>query len=245
MHRLIPLSFVALCLPACQSAAPGAGAAAAWQPLFNGRDLTGWTVKCKPADQGKTWWMVEDGTILADSMAAGKHDYIWLVTDGEYADFTLKLKFQAYRGNPGNSGVQIRSRYDDAAGWLDGPQIDIHPPGAWRTGMMWDETRGTQRWVFPDVPRGQWVNEKQAPAGLKFFYADDPTPWNELEITAQGLKVRAVLNGVVVTDYDGTGVLDDAAHQQRNVGRRGHLALQIHTGDQLRIRFKDIYIRQE
>ena len=32
-----------------------------WQTLFNGRDLTGWTVKCKPADQGKSFWRVEEG----------------------------------------------------------------------------------------------------------------------------------------------------------------------------------------
>ena len=36
--------------------------------LFNGKDLTGWTVKCVPADRDKEFWRVEDGTILADSL---------------------------------------------------------------------------------------------------------------------------------------------------------------------------------
>lgn len=87
-----------------------------WTPLFNGRDLAGWTVKCVAADANKVYWRAEDGAILVDSTADPKHDYVWLVADGEYADFLLRLRFQALRGIPGNSGVQIRSRYDDAAG---------------------------------------------------------------------------------------------------------------------------------
>ena len=99
-----------------------------WESLFNGKDLTSWVVKCKPADAGKQFWRVEDGTILADSMAGKEHDYIWLLTEQQYGDFILRLRFQAYRDNPGNSGVQIRSRYDDQAGWLDGPHVNINPP---------------------------------------------------------------------------------------------------------------------
>lgn len=215
-----------------------------WHSLFNGKDLSGWTVKCKPADQGRTWWRVADGAIVADSMSAGKHDYVWLVSDREYEDFVLRLRFQAFRDSPGNSGVQVRSRYDDAEGWLDGPQIDIHPPEPWRTGMVWDETRGNQRWLWPAVPKGEWVNETMANPRLKFLAADGEAGWNDLEITASGMKLKAVLNGVTVMEYDGSGVLDDALHQERRVGRRGHLALQNHTGDELRIRFKDIQIRE-
>lgn len=214
-----------------------------WQSLFDGKTLTGWSVKCKPADAGKVCWKVENGTIVADSMDVGKHDYLWLVSEKEYSNFELRLKFQAYRGNPGNSGVQLRSRYDDAAGWLDGPQLDINPPGPWRTGMIWDETRGVQRWLYPNIPKGQWVNEQMAAPGLKFRFSDEGDGWNDLEITARGVKLQAVLNGVIVTDYNGEGVLNDAVHQQRNVGLRGHIALQIHTGDKLRIAFKDIRIR--
>jgi len=216
----------------------------AWQLLFNGRDLTGWTVQCKPADRGESFWRVEDGCIVADSMGQPKHDYIWLTTDNEYSDFALRLRFQAYRDSPGNSGVQIRSRYDNQAGWLDGPQIDINPPGPWRTGMMWDETRGAAGWLWPAVPKGQWVNESMARPDLVFHYADDRPAWNTLEIRAVGPAVTVVLNDLPVTLYNGVGILDDETHRRREVGLRGHIALQIHTGDQLRIRFKDIVLRE-
>jgi hypothetical protein len=215
-----------------------------WTPLFNGTDLTGWTVQCKPVDRNYTFWKVADGAIVADSMDAPKSDYVWLITDKEYDDFVLRLQFRAFRDSPGNSGVQIRSRYDDKAGWLDGPQIDIHPPGPWRTGMIWDETRGVQHWLFPAVPKGQWVDETMANPSLKFHFSDDPVPWNDFEISAQGTRVKVILNGVTVTDYDGTGVLDDAIHLHRRTGMKGHIALQIHSGDKLRIRFRELRIRE-
>jgi hypothetical protein len=199
-------------------------------------------VKCKPADKEKTLWKVDDGTILADSMDSKGHDYVWLATEREYANFVLRLKFQAYRDSPGNSGVQLRSRYDEKAGYLDGPQVDIHPPGPWRTGMIWDETRGSQRWLYPQVPKGKWVDPSMANPKLKFLYG--PDGWNDLEITADGPRLRAVLNGVTVMDYDGSGVLDDAVHRKRGVGERGVIALQIHRGDRLRIRFKDLQVRE-
>jgi hypothetical protein len=233
-------------------------------------------VKCKPADMGKGFWRVDNGTILADTMKHKGHNYVWLVTEKEYTDFALRLKFQAYKRSPGNSGIQLRSRYDDRVSWLDGPQIDIHPPGPWRTGMMWDETRGVQRWIFPDIPKGKWVDESMSVPARVFYYGDDamegppadakapagmsdsnaakqegrgqkppPTPaWNEMEITAKGPRITAVMNGVTITDFDGTAILNDEAHRKYNVGLQGSIALQIHSGDQLEIRFKDLFIRE-
>jgi hypothetical protein len=214
-----------------------------WTALFNGKDLAGWTVKCTYADSDKTFWQVEDGAILADSMGRKEHDYIWLVTDRKYSDFILHVQFQVYHDSPGNSGIQIRSRYDDQAAWLDGPQVDIHPPGPWRTGMIWDETRDVKRWLYPNVPKGEWVDPSMANPDLIFYYSDESPDWNELEITALGTRLKANLNGVKIMDYNGDGVLNDEVHKARNVGMIGHIALQIHRNDELRIRFKNIRIK--
>ncbi len=240
--RFIP-AMLALLLGATGCASRPGEACYQTRPLFNGWDLTGWTVKCKPADRDKEFWTVEDGTIVADSLGQKGHDYVWLVSNQEYSDFRLYLRFQAYRRSPGNSGIQIRSRYDDEAGWLDGPQIDINPPGPWRTGMIWDETRGSARWLYPDIPQGQWVDETMANPDLVFYYADDDPAWNTFEIKAKGSHICAWLNGIMVTDFDGEGTLDDSLHRERRVGRRGHIALQIHKNDQLRMRFKDLSIQ--
>ena len=177
-------------------------------------------------------------------MGHAEHDYVWLVSEREYADFELELQFQAFRDSPGNSGVQLRSRYDGEAFFLDGPQVDIHPPGPWRTGMIWDETRGSSRWLWPPVAKGQWVDASMAASNRVWKFSDEGDGWNQLQLRAAGTKLRAVLNGVTLMDWDGTGVLDDEVHRQRNVGLRGHLALQIHRNDALRIRFKDIRVRE-
>jgi hypothetical protein len=164
--------------PAVVEAVPGAVS------LFNGKDLSGWHVQCRPADRARSFWKVEDGAIVCDSMGRNDHDYVWLMSDEEFADFELRLQFQAYRDSPGNSGVQFRSRFDPSVdgGWLDGPQVDIHPPAdmSWRTGLIYDETREE----------------------------------------------------------------NNAAHVRRGVGRVGHLALQLHSGDELRIRFRNIVLRK-
>jgi len=212
--------------------------------LFDGHSLNGWVVKCKPQDDDKrSYWKVEDGAIVAEVPPGSKHDYIWLVTEQEFGDFELRLRVQTFSTSKGNSGIQVRSRYDDQAYWMDGPQVDINPPGPWRCGFIYDETRGAQVWLWPDVGRPANARPEHAPAGWKWFHADDPShpgAWNEVRVICQGLRIRTFINGVPVADYDGTGRLDDEHHQKRNVGRVGHIALQIHPGGNLHIRFKDI-----
>ena len=104
-------------------------AAAQWTPLFNGKDLSGWTVKCLAADQSKTFWSVTNGVIQCDSIGRKDHNYVWLVSGREFGDFELRLKFQAFRDSPGNSGLQFRSRWDESwrAGQRAGPARILGP----------------------------------------------------------------------------------------------------------------------
>ncbi len=219
--------------------------AAEWTSLFNGKNLDGWVVKCSPEDSDKIgYWKAVDGTIEARTVPGDRHNYIWLLTKKEYADFELRLKVQTYSKTTGNSGIQVRSRYDDQAHWLDGPQIDLNPPGPWRNGFLYDETREAGVWLWPDVGRPANAKPKHAPAGWKWQHADGKDVWNDVLIVCQGAKIKSVINGVTVADYDGNGRLDDEAHRRHNVGMKGHIGLQIHPGDELLIRFKDIEIRE-
>jgi hypothetical protein len=212
--------------------------------LFDGKTLDGWTVKCLPKDIDKQYWKVEEGTITARVPKGSDHNYIWLLTTGEYGDFELRLKVQTFASSRGNSGVQVRSRYDDEAGWLDGPQIDIHPPAPWRSGFLYDETRGVQRWLAPIVGKPSDAKESDAPKGWNWQHADDDSDaWNEITIICEGTKIRSIVNGVTVSDLDGTGILDDKIHQQRRAGLKGHIGLQIHPGQQMIVRFKDIQLK--
>ena len=218
-----------------------------WEPLFNGKDLSGWHVSCLPQDAEKVFWTVEDGVLLCDSIGRSDHNYVWLMTDREFEDFELRLKFQADSDSPGNSGLQFRSRYDtnDGGGWLNGPQVDIHPPKpmSWRTGLIYDETRGEQRWVFPSLKDSDMPGELE-PKEHVMKYAQDGDGWNELILICKGMHIKTIVNGIVRAEWDATGVLDSDLHRKHNVGQKGHFALQLHNGDELRIKFKEIEIRE-
>jgi 3-keto-disaccharide hydrolase len=211
--------------------------------LFDGKSLAGWHVAARPEDRDKGYWKVQDGAITCDSRGDRDHNYVWLMSDKEYGDFELRLKVRGFRDSTGNSGVQVRSRYDDEMHRLDGPQVDVHPPGAWRTGLIYDETRETRRWIYPSLKDAK-IDAVHAPKGWTWKYADEGDGWNDLDILCRGLEITTRLNGVRMADFHGDGVLDDEAHRKHNVGRRGYLALQLHTGDQLYIQYKEIAIRE-
>jgi hypothetical protein len=244
---LVMLAFLATILAsgavpadAPQATADGDG----WTSLFDGQSLDGWSIKCRPEDsQKRGYWRVEQGTITARGASKTKHNYIWLLTDQEFGDFELRMKIQTYSTSAGNSGVQVRSRYDDEALWLDGPQVDINPGGPWRCGFIYDETREVKAWLWPDVGGPANAQPDHAPTGWKWYHADEKDVWNDIQIICNGTHIETIVNGVTVADYDGSGRLNDAAHQAHNVGLVGHVGLQIHPGKTVLIRFKDIAIR--
>ncbi len=73
-----------------------------WQVLFNGRDLTGWTV------QGFNGWKVSDGILTGETSGQNRG---WLMTDRKYNDFELELEYLLSTGS--NSGIYLRA-------WPDG-----------------------------------------------------------------------------------------------------------------------------
>ena len=231
--------FIVLCFASCNQDK--------WEQLFNGKDLSGWTVVCQPQDQNKGFWTVEDGAILCNSTGRKDHNYVWLMSDREFGDFELQLKFQAYSDSPGNSGLQFRSRYDTAkeGGWLNGPQVDINPPQPkpWRTGLIYDETDGENRWIYPSLPNWEMPQEYE-PKEHIFKYSEDGDGWNDLTLICKGMHIKTLVNGMVRVDWDATGILDNELHLKHNVGRTGHFALQLHSGDELRMRFKDIRVKE-
>ncbi len=222
-----------------------------WKSLFNGKDLSGWKVACLPGDRDEAFWTVKDGAIVCDSIGKREHHYVWLITEDDYDDFELHLKFQVFRSSKGNSGVQFRSRYDNSSdarfgGWLNGPQIDVHPPMPFRTGLVYDETAAVNRWIHPSLENSRIIPEQAPKAALQttLVYADtNPDAWNSLDLLCDGMKIETFVNNRRITDFDASGVLDDQTHRRHGVGANGQIALQLHSHDELLICFKDLYIR--
>jgi hypothetical protein len=210
--------------------------------IFDGETLNGWKVYGNPSDIEKNYWTVDNESILCNTIGDKNHGAVWLFYEEELADFELKIKFQAYRDSPGNSGLQVRSRFYEG-GDIDGPQFDIHPPAPFRTALLYDESDGYNRWIYPSMPNAKLKSE-DANNKSTFYYADDNPSWNELLVICKGTIMQSFLNGVLVTDIDGAGILDDIIHQEQHVGMSGKIALQVHAKNELKIRFKDIQLKK-
>ncbi|TYA92339.1 3-keto-disaccharide hydrolase [Seonamhaeicola marinus] len=258
MHHLkiVLLLLLVLTIQSCKSnnEKPTENDSAEWVSLFNGKNLEGWEVNCVEQDKHYDFFKVIDGAIVINSIGVKNHDYMWLATKKEYGNFELTLQFQTFKESTGNSGIQIRSRYDHTAqankkkpenlGWLDGPQVDIHPKGPWRNGLIYDETRGHQRWIHPSLPNWNIDKATYAPKTVKHYYADESPNWNSLVIRCKDNHITTYVNEIKVSDFDGTGILNDSLHKKYNIDKTGVIALQLHRHDELKIAFKAIKLRE-
>lgn len=222
-----------------------------WVKLFNGKNLDGWHIKATEEDKKKNFWSVDDGAIYCNSMGSKDHGYVWLMSDNEYGDFELRLKFRVSKEHKGNTGIQIRSRYDDdavvqnnAKGWLDGPQVDIDPNSPWRNGLIYDETRTQKRWIYPSLKNWEISKDNITHKKIIFYWEDENSGWNDMTIVCKGTKIQTFVNNFLVADYDGARLLDSTGHKNLNVGLKGHFALQLHQKDENKIWFKDLEIRK-
>ena len=73
-----------------------------FKSIFNGKDLSGW-------EGSAEIWSIKDGAITGVTKAEPKltHNTFLVYTNGEVADFELRL---SYRIVNGNSGIQYRSK---------------------------------------------------------------------------------------------------------------------------------------
>ena len=92
-------------------------------PIFNGRDLEGWTV------HGTELWYVDAGDLVCESGPESQYGY--LRTDETYTDFELTLQFKQEAN--GNSGVFFRSTIEGTI--ISGWQAEVAPPGLFSGGI--------------------------------------------------------------------------------------------------------------
>jgi hypothetical protein len=91
---------------------PVLGADAAWESLFNGKDLTGWT------SVNDTTFEVKEGNLrLVKGMG-------WLRTEKEYQDFVLELEWRALEKQY-DSGIFVRAGLDGKPWPKDGWQVNL------------------------------------------------------------------------------------------------------------------------
>jgi hypothetical protein len=89
------------------------------EPLFNGKDLTGW----EPMGSAANHWVAKDGELLNETKGAN------LKTTRKFDDFKLHLEYNC--PNDGNSGIYLRGRYEVQIEYQDVDASDkFHSIGA-------------------------------------------------------------------------------------------------------------------
>jgi hypothetical protein len=228
-----------LLLGALLAATSLAGAAEeGFKPLFNGKDLSGWT--------GRTnHWSVQDGFITGvttpENPAQGNNFLIAQAggTNLVVGDFELRFSYR-FVTPTGNSGVQYRSR-DKGNHVVNGYQADMEASTNY-TGILYEEggrgilaLRGQKVRLSanPDKPQkaktevvGATTDAKTVQASIK---AGD---WNDYVVVAKGNHLQHFVNGLQTVDV----VDEDAAH----AAATGILALQVHVGPPMKVQFKNL-----
>ena len=200
-----------------------------FEPLFNGKDLSGWAGK-------EGLWSVQDGAIVGQTTKEHPVDantfLVW--QGGEVGDFILKLKVR-FSGN--NTGVQYRSElFGEPEGFaVKGYQADLHPKPEFYGMLYAEKWRGIvakrfQKVVVGDDGKPEVVGE----VGDKNQNLVD-SEWNELTITAIGDRQIHQVNGVTTMD------LTDNHPEAK---REGIIALQLHKGPPMKAEFKDIKLKR-
>lgn len=171
--------------------------------LFNGVDLSGWTI------YGTEKWYVDNGEIVCES--GPDKGYGYLGTKQTFKDFDLIVDFK--QAANGNSGIFLRSSIEGTK--ITGWQAEVAPPG--------HDTGG----IYESYGRGWLI--KPDPSLDKHLKMGE---WNTMRIRAVGDTVTTWLNGQqMITISD-----------QKIGAAEGSIALQIHDGGGIKVRWKNLRI---
>jgi hypothetical protein len=134
--------------------------------LFNGKDLTGWTIN------GTEKWYVDKGELVCESGPDKQYGY--LSTTQNYKNFDLTLQFKQEAN--GNSGVFFRSSIEGVK--ISGWQVEVAP--------LNDNSGG----IYESYGRGWLI--KPTDAAQKALKVGK---WNKMRIRVVGDEVTTWLNG--------------------------------------------------
>jgi putative membrane-bound dehydrogenase-like protein len=167
---------------------------AGFEPVFNGRDLAGWTGAVDAYE-------VADGAIVCKAGGRGT-----LFTEKEYGDFVARLEFRLPPG--GNNGLAIR--YDgQGQPHVDGVELQVL-----------DSEHEKHAALDPRQHHGSLYGLVPAARG----YLRPAGEWNFQEVTVRGDRYRVELNGFTIldTNLDTATASKDGPLPPGVKRRRGH-----------------------
>lgn len=194
---------------------PAADKDSSFQPLFDGKTLSGWNGSV----EGYT---VDDGAIKCIAQKGG-----FLYTDKEYGDFHLKFDFKLTPG--ANNGVGIRAPKGGDPAYV-GMEIQVL-----------DDTAAQ----YKNLKEYQYHGSIYGVAAAKRGHQKPVGDWNSQEIIAKGNKVIIILNGETIVDADIAKLSDPKTVDGQNhpglKREKGHIVFCGHGSD---VWFKNIQIKE-
>lgn len=143
-------------------------------------------------------------------------EYGYLETVKDYRNFQLSLEFKCV--GSGNSGVYFHTRFKPGtADVSQGAQFEIDCAIGRHTGGVYGFGRA---WIVWPAPENETVVRQNE--------------WNEMLVTVNGNRYRSRLNGVEMIDFT----------DPRAPFLTGTIALQLHSGGEGHMQFRNIRVRE-
>ncbi len=185
-----------------------------FEPLFNGKDLTGWEMKQAKGDI-KDFWSVKEGGILSAKAGTG-----WISTTKEYGDFVLRVEWRIQAD--GNSGVFLR-----VPGVVEGKS----PSGTGMEIQILDDNSAKYK--------GKLKPYQYSGSIYTFVPCSKPVfkgagEWNKFELICDKDKITVVFNGEKVAEGDAS--MGELAKRPK----KGFIGLQNHGSP---VEFRNVEIK--
>jgi hypothetical protein len=214
----LALAFALACASTSDDGAARAAEPEAFEPLFNGVDLSGWVdVNCAPST-----WTVRDGMIVCSGVPTGV-----LRTERRYENFVLELDYRHLRPG-GNAGLFVWSDPLTARGQPFTRSIEVQVMDGVET-----ENYTSHGDVF-SIHGARMTPFREHPAGWERCLPSEkrarPSPeWNHYRVTCQNGELRLEVNGAEVS----------GGREIRP--REGYICLESEGSE---VHFKDLRIRE-
>lgn len=188
-----------------------------FEPLFDGSTLDGWVLLGQHGDG----YVPKDGKLICPRGSGGN-----LLSSAEYADFVLRFEFKLESGS--NNGLCIRCPIAWRNLAYDGNELQII-----------DNSAERYRDIKPWQKHGSLYHVAPAKTGALRPVGE----WNSQEVTVHGSRVRVVLNGTEILNFD-TATVTDRGLLARHPGlqrKSGHVGFLGHNEP---VEFRNIRIKR-
>lgn len=240
-----------ICFSSCKNKVESKDKEQAFQSIFNGKNLEGWS-------GDSTYWSVKDGVLVGEVTPETilKQNSFVIYEKEQPANFELKLDYRI--STSGNSGVNYRSKkIKNKPFALRGYQSDIDGKNKY-TGQNYEEKKRTtlaymnEQVLIEEMPdsipltnirknvkRNCWQTRKVVryigdKEEMKSHIKNND--WNTMHIIVKDNKMKHYVNRILMSE-----VID---LDTKNRSNKGFIGVQVHTGPPMKVEYKNIFLKK-